>query len=148
MAAKRRFIQGEFVPSNKQKYVGKKMPKYRSSWELKVMHFFDQNPHIIQWASEAIAIQYKNPVTKKISCYFPDFLVVYQDAKGNTRAEMIEVKPNNQTSLEEARSKYDKAQAIINQAKWIAATAYCKKANIGFRIMTENEIFMNPRGRK
>ncbi len=143
----RKFIQGDFIPQNRAKYVGKKFPKYRSSWELRVMTFFDTNPFIIQWASEAIAIQYKNPISKKVCSYFPDFLVVYKDREGKVNAEIIEVKPQNQTSIEEARSRYDKEQAIVNQAKWIAAMAYCKKSNIGFRIMTEHEIFANRKTR-
>jgi hypothetical protein len=42
----------------------------------------------------------------------------------------------------------EKAQAVINAAKWEAARAWCKSQGLGFRIITENEIFNKPQGSK
>ena len=60
-----KFSQGEFIPKNPQKIIGKSVPVYRSSWEFTFMCFCDNNPAIVQWASEAIQIPYRNPVTNK-----------------------------------------------------------------------------------
>ena len=35
---------------------------YRSSWELRVMNYFDRNPNILQWASEEFSIPYRSPI--------------------------------------------------------------------------------------
>lgn len=137
------FAQGIFVPKNPEKYIGNHKPKYRSGWEFRVMLFLDENKHIIRWASEAIKIPYQNPLTGKLSIYVPDFFVVYENKFHNVHAEIIEVKPKSQTSLTEARSRQDKAHAIINQAKFAAANAYCKQQGLVFRVISEDSIFMN-----
>ena len=56
---------------------------------------------------------------------------------------MIEVKPSSQV-MGEAKGQYDKAQAVVNEAKWKYAQQFCKQQGIGFRIMTENDIFNKP----
>ena len=38
--------------------------------------------------------------------------------------------------------------AIVNKAKWSAANEWCNKKGMRFRVLTENEIFMNPTRRK
>lgn len=86
-----------------------------------------------------------NPLTGKISSYVPDFFVVYVNKRHETRAEILEVKPSKQASLSEARTKQDKLHAIVNQAKFAAARAYCKQQGYVFRIVTEDSIFANSR---
>jgi hypothetical protein len=73
--------------------------------------------------------------------YVPDFFIVYQDKRGKKRAELIEVKPRSQTTMETARSTRDKAAVAVNYAKWEAATAWCKQNGIVFRVITENDIY-------
>ena len=143
-----RWAQGAYTPKNSEKYIGKGRPKYRSGWELSMMRFLDENKNIIYWASESLRIPYKNPLTGKISSYVPDFFIVYEDKKHTTRAEVIEVKPRSQTSLTEARSKQEQAQAIINQAKFAAANAYCHQQGYVFRVVTEDDIFANTRSKR
>lgn len=137
----RKFAQGVFKPTNPQKYIGKGQIFARSSWETRMMIWLDTNPSIEQWASESIIIKYKHPFTGRIASYIPDFFVVYTDKNGKKNAEIIEVKPNSQTSLTEAKSKYDKEAAIINMAKWEAARAFCKANNLVFRVVTEKQMF-------
>lgn len=138
----RRYAQGKFNLKNPGKYVGNKAPTYRSGWEFTFMKFCDDHPAIMQWASEAIKIPYRNPLTGKQTIYVPDFFIVYGDQTGAQRVELIEVKPANQTLKERlGKNKTNQAQWIINQAKWEAARAWCKQKNILFRIVTENEIF-------
>ncbi len=137
-----KYAQGVFQIKNPEKYVGNKSPTYRSGWEFVFMQFCDNNPSIIQWASEAIHINYRNPLTNKNTIYVPDFLIVYVDKTGKKHAEVIEVKPTNETTLEAAgRGPRAQAAAIVNMAKWEAARAWCKNQGLVFRVVTENEIF-------
>lgn len=138
-----KWAQGIYAVKNPKKYIGNHAPKYRSSWELRVMMFLDENKNILQWASEAIAIPYKNPLTNKISNYIPDFFVIYENKYHQQKAEIVEVKPKSQTSLTEAKSKHDKLHAIVNQAKFAAATAYCKHHGYVFRVISQDSIFLN-----
>lgn len=140
--------QGIYVPKNPEKYIGKGKPKYRSGWEMRVMMFLDENKHIMKWASESIAIPYINPLTGKRSNYIPDFFIMYEDKYHRTHAEIVEVKPKSQTSLQEAKTRQDKAAAIVNQAKFAAAMAYCKQNGFVFRVISEDSIFMNSTSRK
>ena len=120
-----KYAQGKFQLQNPEKYVGNKQPTYRSSWELVFMQFCDNNPNILQWASEAIHINYRNPLTGRNTIYVPDFLMVYVDANGKKHAEVVEIKPSKETTLEGARSARDKAAAALNMCKWDAARKFC-----------------------
>lgn len=143
----RKFAQGKFTLSHPEKYAGKKEPTYRSGWEFTFMQFCDNHPNVIHWASESISIPYKNPLTGRNTIYVPDFFIVYQDKRGTRRAELIEVKPKSQTTMESARSQRDKAAVAVNYAKWEAATAWCKNQGITFRVVTEQDIYQQGRKR-
>ena len=137
-----KFAQGRFIPQNGQKYVGGKNPKYRSGWEFAFMKFCDNHPSITEWASEAIRIPYRNPLTGKQTQYVQDFFIVYNDRKGKRRAELIEINAKNQTLAEHAgKSKYNQAHVAMNHAKWEAANKWCQRQGIRFRIVTEDDIF-------
>ena len=41
-----RFLQGDYMVFNHDKYVGKKRPRYRSGWEHAFMRFCDNNDNI------------------------------------------------------------------------------------------------------
>lgn len=140
-----KFAKGKFNPSNPTKYAGRNTPTYRSSWELSFMQFCDNHPSVIQWASESMSIPYKNPLTGKNTFYVPDFFIMYQDKNGTNRAELIEVKPRTQTTMENARSIRDKAAVAVNHAKWAAASAFCKQNGMIFRVITEHDIYQNAR---
>ena len=60
---------------------------------------------------------------------------------------MVEIKPSAQT-LGEAVSQRDKMAAVVNQAKWEAARAWTKAQGIGFRVITEQQIFNKPKSSK
>lgn len=136
-----KYAQGKFQLVNPQKYAGNKTPTYRSSWEYVFMQFCDNNPSILQWASEAVRINYRNPLTGKNTIYVPDFLITYRDAGGAQRAEVVEIKPRKETTLEGAKNVRDQAAAILNLAKWEAARAWCKAHGLTFRVVTEDMIF-------
>lgn len=138
------YYQGKYQVRNPQKYVGTKAPFAHSSWEIKFMQFCDDHPGIVKWACENVRIPYQNPITLKQTHYVPDFMVQYQDAQGQTHVELIEIKPQGQTTLEDAgRSARNQEQVIINAAKWQAAEAWCKQRGVNFRIITEHQIFAN-----
>lgn len=137
-----KYANGFYQILNPEKYVGKGQPHYRSSWEHTTMRMLDNNPAILKWASESIHINYKNPFTNKQTIYVPDFFVLYMDANNKQHAELWEIKPTKETSLQEAgKSKRAQAAAILNQFKWQAASAYCKANGLYFRILTENDLF-------
>jgi hypothetical protein len=138
----RKFAQGRFELKHPEKYIGKRTPLYRSSWEWAFMQFCDNNPAIENWASEAVKIPYRDPLTGKQSVYVPDFLIQYVDKNGRKHAEVIEVKPMNQTVKElVGNNKINQAHFVRNMAKWEAAKAWCQQQNIHFRIISENDIF-------
>jgi hypothetical protein len=143
-----RFAQGKFNLKHPEKYVGTRTPTYRSGWEFQFMKFCDEHPNVTQWASEAIRIPYRNPLTGKQTIYVPDFFIAYADRNGKQHVELIEVKPSNQTLKERTgRSQANQAHWIINQAKWESARAWCKQKGIIFRIITEQELFHQGRKR-
>lgn len=139
-----KFAQGKFNLKNPDKYIGKRTPTYRSSWEWAVMNMCDNNPAIAKWASEAVKIPYRCPLTGKQTIYVPDFFVNYVDRNGKQHAEVWEVKPASQAIKERVgRNAMNQAAYVKNMAKWEAARAWCKQNGITFRVISENDIFHN-----
>lgn len=136
---------GEFTPKNPGKYIGQNTPKYKSSWELTMMNLCDNHPYILNWAYESIHIPYKNPLTQRQSIYIPDFLLIYMDKTGRQHSELIEVKPITQTLQERARTRNDRLAVVLNHTKWKAAEAFCRRHQIKFRILTEEQIYRQHR---
>jgi hypothetical protein len=137
------FAQGIYVPQNPKKYVGKGNPRYRSGWEWSFFQFCDKNPAVTEWASEAISIKYRHPITGKVTNYIPDIFMRYRDQHGRVHTEIIEIKPRKQSMIEGKMSERDRMVVAINHAKWAAARAWCQRANIEFRVLTEDTLFHN-----
>ena len=141
-----RYAQGVFTPVNMEKYIGKKLPRYRSGWELTFMNFCDNNKNIQKWASEAISIPYRHPLTGKMTIYIPDFFIVYAGKDGIQKAEVVEIKPKKQSIIEsKVANARDRAVVVVNHAKWASAMAYCKQNGFTFRVLTEDDIFYGGR---
>ena len=138
-----KFAQGVYKVTNTAKYVGKREPRYRSGWEHAFMRFCDSNDNILQWASESISIPYRHPVTGKNTIYIPDFLITYRTKDNQMKAEVIEIKPKKQIVLESKASARDRTIVAINYAKWDAATKWCRRQGLTFRVVTEDDIFRN-----
>jgi len=137
-----KFAQGKYEIKNPEKYIGTKTPMYRSSWEWHFMKMCDENPAVAKWASEAIKVPYRDPLTGKYTIYVPDFFIMYKNKYGKTKAELIEIKPDNQTMRESVgKNYYNQAQYVKNKAKWEAASAYAKQNGIHFRVVTEKDLF-------
>ena len=138
-----KYATGKYTVKNPEKYVGKKAPTYRSSWEFTFMSFCDNNPAVLSWASESVSIPYFNPVKGRQTVYIPDFLVVYVDANQKQHTELVEIKPSTETTMESAKSYRDKLMVAMNMAKWAAADAWCRANGLRFRVVTEFDIFKN-----
>jgi hypothetical protein len=137
-----KFAQGRFEMKNPEKYVGKKIPLARSSWEFVFMRMLDEHQGVEKWASESIQIPYRDPFTGKYTIYVPDFFIVYNDKAGGKHAEVVEVKPESQTILEKVgKSRYNQEQYVKNMAKWEAAGVWCKQQGLKFRVVNEGDIF-------
>lgn len=135
------YAQGVYTVENVSKYVGVKPPYYRSSWELAFMRMCDSHPNILKWASENIKIPYQHPLTGKYANYVPDFMIQYMDKDGKEHVELIEIKPSNQTTMENAKHARDKAATVVNAAKWTAAQEWCSRKGIKFKVINEDQIF-------
>ena len=136
-----KFAQGNYILTNPDKYVGKGLPRYRSGWEHAFFRFCDNNAAVLQWASESIAIAYRNPITGKMSQYIPDVLITYRTRDNVTKAELVEIKPKKQSVIESKMSNRDKAIVAVNYAKWDAATKWCRRNGLTFRVITEDDMF-------
>ena len=138
--------KGKFTPQNPQKYNGN--PDniiYRSSWELRCMKWFDDNPNIIWWSSEELAIPYYSPVDKRMHRYFPDFIIKVKRKDDTIMTYVVEVKPEAQTKKPTQKRKtkqYIKESItyVVNQMKWKAADEFCHAHGWQFKIVTEKDL--------
>ena len=137
------WAQGPYTVINRAKYVGNGTPRYRSGWELTFMKFLDSNDHILQWASEPLAIPYRHPLTGKMTNYIPDFLITYRTKNNTMKAELIEIKPKKQSVIESKMSSKDRAIVAINYCKWDAASKWARNNGLTFRVINEDQIFAN-----
>lgn len=142
-----KYANGIYQVKNIEKYIGKKLPHYRSSWEFTFCNFCDNNPNIHQWASEALHVNYRNPFTGKNTIYIPDFLIIYTDSTGKRHGEVIEIKPLKETTMESAKSARDKAMVALNMYKWEAARKFCQAQGLTFRVINEADIYHNGKKR-
>jgi hypothetical protein len=134
--------KGVFVPKYPEKYVGNVHKiTWRSSWELRFMSFCDMNQNIWKWGSEEIKIPYLKPTDNKIHNYIPDFWIMYKNSAGEVIKEIVEIKPKKEAVMTKKSSMYDKLSIVVNHAKWNAAKAFCEKAGLRFRILTEDDLF-------
>jgi hypothetical protein len=137
--------KGWFTPRNPQKYKGDATNiVYRSSWELRVMKYLDENSAVVWWASEELFIPYKSPIDQKVHRYFPDFIARIRQANKEITM-VIEVKPFKQTQKPIQKRRTQKflqevATYAINQEKWRAADLFCKEHGWQFKIITEKEL--------
>jgi hypothetical protein len=138
--------KGWFKPRNPQKYKGD--PNgivYRSSWELRVMKYLDDNPAVVWWASEELPIRYISPIDNKVHRYFPDFIVRTKRKDGQETTMVLEVKPYRQTQMPVQKRRTQKfinemATYAVNQEKWKAADLFCEEHGWQFKLITEKEL--------
>ena len=142
-----KYYQGKYTPKNPSKYRGDPtIIIYRSSWELKFMNWCDQNPSVIEWVSEETIIPYICPTDNRPHRYFVDFKIKIKNKDNQIKTYLVEIKPDAQTRPPSKPKKNTKRyiQEVMtwgkNEAKWKAATTYCKDRGYEFIIITENEL--------
>jgi len=140
------YKQGIFHPMNGKKYKGTLPVVYRSSLELKVFRWIDNNSNIISWGSESIVIPYVSPIDNRPHRYFVDLNVTLLEDRV-CQKYLIEIKPLAYVLPPKPSAKkkpqtilYEAVTYSVNQAKWEAARAWCKKHNYKFLIFTEKHI--------
>jgi hypothetical protein len=140
-------LKGRYIPKNIRKYRGDyKNIIYRSSWELKFMKYCDLYDSILEWGSEEVVIPYRSPLDNRIHRYFVDFYIKVEDASGQIKKYLIEVKPKRQTKPPAKPKRQTKryisevTEYAKNQAKWKAATEFCEDRQWNFMIITEDEL--------
>jgi hypothetical protein len=143
----RNYLQGKYILRNPSKYVGD--PKnivFRSSWELKLLRFFDSNPNVLKYSSEEIVIPYYDKATGRNRRYFVDFAAMIKQKDGVVKKYLIEVKPLKQTIAPKKKSNNSKGYLeevttyITNRCKWDAAEDFCKKNGWEWMILTEKNL--------
>lgn len=138
----KRFKQGLYTPTNPEKYIGDlNKINYRSSWELSMNKFLDNNVKVIRWAVEPWPIQYLKPTTGRIHKYFPDYYIELLDKNNRIRKIVMEIKPESQTKKTRSRNPknklYEEVQFAVNTAKWQACKAFCDQHGLEFQLVTE-----------
>lgn len=138
--------KGRFRPQNPSKYKGDPSNIiYRSSWELRVMKYLDENSSVLWWASEELFIPYLSPVDNRPHRYFPDFIVRALNKDKKEVTMVIEVKPEKQTKPPAQKRKTrqylnEVVTYAVNEAKWKAANLFCKEHGWEFKILTEKDL--------
>ena len=139
-------IRDRYPVVNRKKYIGNpNKVTYRSLWEKDFMVYCDRNTNVLNWCSENPIIKYFCPTDRKWHKYYPDFYMKVKQSDGNIKEFIIEVKPKRQTKPpRKGKSRrnylYEQLTWVKNQAKWEAATQYCKKREWEFKIVTEREL--------
>ena len=140
-------IKSKYTPVYPHKYKGNsKMIICRSSWERKFCQWCDMNNSIISWASEEINIPYVSPKDNRVHRYYPDFLIKVKESSSKIKTYVVEVKPKKQTLPPKKKKRITKSYIYecqtyaVNQAKWKAASEFCKDNRIEFKIITEDEL--------
>ena len=75
--------------------------------------------------------------------YIPDVFITYKTRADQVKAELIEIKPKNQSVIESKMSQRDRAVVAINHAKWHQATKWARRNGMTFRVLTEHDLFVN-----
>ncbi len=141
------FVQGIYTPINLNKYYGKKLPRFLSSWELKFFSWCDTSEKVLKWCSEQIIIPYTCPLDKTtIRRYYVDVLIKLQTKTG-IKNYLVEIKPERETKPPKP-SKRKKQTTVLyenlmwqkNQAKWKAAKEWADKNSCQFIIVTEKTL--------
>jgi hypothetical protein len=141
------FKQGRYNPINKDKYIGKANPIYRSGWELKAFISLDKNPLIKKWSSESINIPYVDTTrNNELHHYIVDLFFEISNEK-STENWLIEIKPYNQSVMPKSSKRksiekliYESIIVKRNQNKWNAAITFCKRKYWHFGVWTEQGI--------
>ncbi len=113
MRKRPKWRQGEFVPNNKEKFIGTKAT-YRSGLELKFFRFCDNNKNVLKWGSENVIVPYTSPLDGRVHRYYVDNYVVIKEGN-DIKKYLVEIKPSKQTKP--PQTKYRKKQHLLYEQK-------------------------------
>lgn len=132
-------------------------PYFRSSWEMRLMSYFDMNKNVVRWGSETLIIPYTSTVyimegrENTGRRYYVDFYVEMRTPNGIINKIAIEVKPKKERlppnppkkKSKKALENYNEAVKtyMTNQDKWRMAEMWCKANGMIFQVMDETNIF-------
>lgn len=142
--------KGVYTPKNLNKYIGKNLPVFRSSWELRAFISLDRNEKISKWGSENFIIPYidrtRNNETHK---YVIDLFFEIADYTKNRLPIkwLLEIKPYSQSVSPQAK-RGKSTQRLLNETiivernkcKWESAINFCKAKGWHFGVYTEKGI--------
>ena len=162
------YHQGNYIPKYKDKVLKLNSQGgiyYRSSWEVKIMTWLDNNPKITRWGAECITIPYQlthyernGDINLKSHCYYPDFYYEIDNGNANSKKVIAEVKPmkeylmvkklqemklsvpENATLKKLKNFEYDLKMAQKNSEKWKTMIKYCDLKGWDFIIITEEHL--------
>ena len=159
----RQYSQGPYKLINPNKYFGNDTPKYKSSFELRMMEWADKNKNVIRWAYEPYYIEYKMSVPpgfpdwtyeivdNKKHKYYIDFHVELLDVNGKLITYLLEIKPKSQTIEPKEPKRKTRASVsryvanmkefIKNTCKWATTNEYCRRKGFEFRVLNEDNLF-------
>jgi hypothetical protein len=143
----KKYSQGVYKPLPRGGYIGKKNPRFLSSWEHRFFRWCDTNRNVIKWGSESLAIPYISPVDGKMHKYLVDNMVHLKEGTKVIKY-LIEIKPKKQTKPPTTHGNkkrstliYENHTYAVNTAKWAAAETWCKSHDYKFLILTEDDLF-------
>ena len=146
--ANRQYKQGFYEVQNKDKYLGKKDPRYLSSYELEVFKFCDRSPSVTSWGAEVVIVPYYSTVKQRKARYIVDVYVEYIDKENVKHKLLVEIKPTKDLKKPEMTHRKKKETFIqesltwqTNKEKWTSAYKYAEERGWKFCIWTEREIF-------
>ena len=135
--------KGRYKPVNPKKYRGDySQVIYRSLWERQTFKWCDENPEILRWSSEELAIPYISKTDGKRHKYYPDLMITYN----NGTTVIVEIKPKRQTKpppkpRKKTRRYIKEVYAYgMNTSKWEYAKEYAKDRGWKFEIWTEDTL--------
>jgi len=145
------FKTGTYVVVNKEKYLGKTNPHYRSMYEMRMMSYLDLNKNVLHWKYENIAIPYFYPIDGQVHNYIIDFWCEIINRDNVIQQYLVEVKPSKECKVPSSpkrntarsRSRYvaEATTFVKNQCKWKAAELYCQQKGWKFIKITEKDLF-------
>lgn len=137
---------GIYHVKNREKYLGKQDPKFKSKLEARMMFYLDHNQSVISWKYEPFPIKYVDKSSNnKIRNYYIDFVATVLGENNKPQTVWIEVKSSNEIRKPRFKKQNinERVSALIwlkNQSKWDAATKLASKYGIKFVIISEKEL--------
>ena len=87
------YHQGNYIPKNKDKVLKLNSQGgvyYRSSWEIRVMTWLDNNPNITKWGAECMAIPYQLTHFEKMVILMLKVIVTTQTFTMKLKIKMVQ----------------------------------------------------------